>query len=200
LLSDGGQFRWNDYHYLEGLPMDRLLQLQRTVGELRASFLNASDPGEPPAMETRELPEDTAGKGSREWANNMFALPLKMENIAERRSGVEPWNSKPSKVQTIFQISITGLAFLAFAGYLLCMIVQAIKSKGTTYYHPTISGTATLSSTIKKRRPFKRRKRQTLPYVTADNAGAPLDAYDADQLHRMLIAFAEAYVEPPGRS
>jgi hypothetical protein len=40
-----------------------------------------------------------------------------------------PWDSKPSKIQTFFQISITALAFLAFAGYLLCMIVQAIKAK-----------------------------------------------------------------------
>lgn len=42
----------------------------------------------------------------------------------------DPWDSKPSKIQTFFQISITALAFLAFAGYLLCMIVQAIKTKG----------------------------------------------------------------------
>lgn len=48
-----------------------------------------------------------------------------------RRNGLEtPWDSKPSKIQTIFQLSVTALAFLAFAGYLLCMIVQAIKSKG----------------------------------------------------------------------
>lgn len=42
----------------------------------------------------------------------------------------DPWDSKPSKIQTFFQISVTALAFLAFAGYLLCMIVQAIKTKG----------------------------------------------------------------------
>lgn len=36
----------------------------------------------------------------------------------------------PSKVQKILHFSITALSFLAFAGYLLCMIVQAIKSKG----------------------------------------------------------------------
>jgi hypothetical protein len=41
-----------------------------------------------------------------------------------------PWDSKPSKIQTFFQLSVTALAFLAFAGYLLCMIVQAIKAKG----------------------------------------------------------------------
>lgn len=37
---------------------------------------------------------------------------------------------KPSKVQKVLHYSITALTFLAFAGYLLCMIVQAIKSKG----------------------------------------------------------------------
>lgn len=55
-----------------------------------------------------------------------------------RKSGYSdlegPWNTKPSKIQTFFQISVTALAFLAFAGYLLCMIVQAIKSKGGTMY------------------------------------------------------------------
>lgn len=42
-----------------------------------------------------------------------------------------PWDSKPSKISTFFSISVTALAFLAFAGYLLCMIVQAIKNKGS---------------------------------------------------------------------
>lgn len=37
---------------------------------------------------------------------------------------------KPSKIQKVLHFSLTALAFLAFAGYLLCMIVQAIKSKG----------------------------------------------------------------------
>lgn len=39
-------------------------------------------------------------------------------------------DNKPTKVQKIFNFSVTALAFLAFSGYLLCMIVQAIKSKG----------------------------------------------------------------------
>lgn len=43
----------------------------------------------------------------------------------------ETWvEEKPGKIQKIFQLSVTALAFLAFGGYLLCMIVQAIKSKG----------------------------------------------------------------------
>lgn len=54
---------------------------------------------------------------------------------------------KPSKVQKIFQISVTALAFLAFGGYLLCMIVQAIKSKGTTYFHPASMPMMTIPGT-----------------------------------------------------
>uniref|UniRef100_A0A182SCU3 Uncharacterized protein n=1 Tax=Anopheles maculatus TaxID=74869 RepID=A0A182SCU3_9DIPT len=186
ILYDG-RLKWNDYRYLEGLPLEQLLLLQRRVGELRNSFFfNATDE---PEAETREMPQgDSSGQNER---RNMFAAQLKMQSTADRRSSVEPWNSKPSKVQTIFQISITGLAFLAFAGYLLCMIVQAIKSKGTTYYHPTITGSATLASVIKKRKPFMRRKRE-LTYIT------PLDAYDATQLHQMLVAFAEGYANGPG--
>jgi hypothetical protein len=53
--------------------------------------------------------------------------------LVSRKTGYgaveNPWDTKPSKIQTFFQISITALAFLAFAGYLLCMIVQAIKNK-----------------------------------------------------------------------
>lgn len=40
-------------------------------------------------------------------------------------------DDKSTKIQKVLNISITALTFLAFAGYLLCMIVQAIKSKGT---------------------------------------------------------------------
>lgn len=40
-------------------------------------------------------------------------------------------SEESGKIQKLFQFSVTALAFLAFGGYLLCMIVQAIKSKGT---------------------------------------------------------------------
>lgn len=48
--------------------------------------------------------------------------------------GWDPWHEeRPTKIQKFFQLSVTALAFLAFGGYLLCMIVQAIKSKGLHY-------------------------------------------------------------------
>lgn len=122
-----------------------------------------------------------------------------------RKSGLEPWDTKPSKIQTIFQLSVTALAFLAFAGYLLCMIVQAIKSKGmvwnflfdflfcifpsqqkktgTTYMYPTNGGYPTTSittSAIKKRKPFGRRRRDI--FLSADNRNDTIDSIYYDSL------------------
>lgn len=54
--------------------------------------------------------------------------------------GVWKGNEESSgKIQKLFQFSITALAFLAFGGYLLCMIVQAIKSKGIIQRLPACS-------------------------------------------------------------
>lgn len=53
------------------------------------------------------------------------------KNIRHKTGWASEWeDEKPSKVQKVLHYSITALTFLAFAGYLLCMIVQAIKSKG----------------------------------------------------------------------
>lgn len=94
-----------------------------------------------------------------------------------------PWNSdpvvswtdeKPSKLQTLFQISITALAFLSFGGYLLCLIVQAIKSKGTTYFHPVATATTTTTNgSVKRIKIYRRSKRDV-------NPNFPLKLLDSD--------------------
>lgn len=48
--------------------------------------------------------------------------------------GLWKGSEESGKIQKLFQFSVTALAFLAFGGYLLCMIVQAIKSKGTNWF------------------------------------------------------------------
>ncbi|XP_026837529.1 uncharacterized protein LOC6555777 isoform X2 [Drosophila erecta] len=89
-----------------------------------------------------------------------------------------PWHShphapiswteqKPSKLQTLFQISITALAFLSFGGYLLCLIVQAIKSKGTTYFHPVATATTSSSNgNVKRIKIYRRSKRSSARHDT----------------------------------
>lgn len=63
------------------------------------------------------------------------------------------------------------------------MIVQAIKSKGTTYYHPTMMP-ITLASQKKKRPSYGRKKRDI-------KTGGP----SPDELYKALITAAEGYVK-----
>lgn len=63
------------------------------------------------------------------------------------------------------------------------MIVQAIKSKGTTYYHPTLMP-MTMASQKKKRPSFGRKKRGI------EQTGGP----SPDELYKALITAAEGYV------
>lgn len=117
---------------------------------------------------------------------------------------------KPSKVQKIFQLSVTTLAFLAFGGYLLCMIVQAIKSKGTTYFHPALmpmvstggagtgTGTEGISQisqiSIRKRRPVRHRRAAANGTSTA-TGDERLAGPSPEELYKILVLAAEGYVK-----
>ncbi|CAK1543076.1 unnamed protein product [Leptosia nina] len=50
----------------------------------------------------------------------------------KRRSDHKDLYKEESKISHIFTMSVTTLAFLAFGGYLLCLIVHAVKSKQNT--------------------------------------------------------------------
>lgn len=97
-------------------------------------------------MGTKSPKDDQEGPSSRTFSDltNLFAGDLlnpRSDELYDNRKtygghdhhgGGEVWKSSEGsgKIQKLFQFSVTALAFLAFGGYLLCMIVQAIKSKG----------------------------------------------------------------------
>jgi uncharacterized protein YqhQ len=61
------------------------------------------------------------------------ALPLRrMDNKSIRR--YEDWDDKgkDSKISKIFQLTVTALSFLAFGGYLLTLIITAIRRTQNT--------------------------------------------------------------------
>lgn len=133
-------FLGDDLQHLSELPIEKLLKVRKSLNDLIESKFDVQPLSEQIDMQGRmidEISERTFWK-----ANSPAPTPPPFMSVAEKQlirktgwSSMEnPWDSKPSKVQTFFQISITALAFLAFAGYLLCMIVQAIKSKGTRYF------------------------------------------------------------------
>lgn len=103
-----------DVKTLSELPLERLLQVRNNF---------ATTPTVTLVDETFQTPQ---------------ALPLQAKTTNTNRGsygyGVQE-DSKGGKkgIQSIFQISVTTLAFLAFGGYLLCLIVQAIKGKQNYY-------------------------------------------------------------------
>ncbi|XP_002011376.4 uncharacterized protein LOC6585750 [Drosophila mojavensis] len=123
--------------------------------------------------ESHETNVDEAFAGCSETTDGPQRLALMAADRSDRGTSAvgssHPWQSdpvaswveeKPSKLQTLFQISITALAFLSFGGYLLCLIVQAIKSKGTTYFHPVATATTTNTNGSVKRIKIYRRSRR----------------------------------------
>ncbi|XP_052856991.1 uncharacterized protein LOC128265177, partial [Drosophila gunungcola] len=141
---------------LVNFQMDELLLLKKSV--LRMESLDSGDlptsATDCPEVHGSQMPERMAlmaadrGEHGTTGSSGSWHSP-------------HPWvEQKPSKLQTLFQISITALAFLSFGGYLLCLIVQAIKSKGTTYFHPVATATTTSSNgNVKRIKIYRRSKR-----------------------------------------
>lgn len=136
----------SDVQTLSELPLNRLLLVKKTF----------------------EIEQVKRNDENKENVSAPKALPLKAKQNINRGSygpptyGVqhEDSNSKKSggkkSIQSIFQISVTTLAFLAFGGYLLCLIVQAIKGKHNNY---NMMDTNQLMAYIARptRRPVRRR-------------------------------------------
>lgn len=110
-----------DVQYLNELSIDKLLKLKSSLKELTTlSYDNV----------TTTTPTSFQSFGAQAMA---------MRAPVRRTDYEEGLYKKESKISNIFSISVTTLAFLAFGGYLLCLIVQAIKSKqhyNSTYPSP----------------------------------------------------------------
>ncbi|XP_075155884.1 uncharacterized protein LOC142229228 [Haematobia irritans] len=142
---------------LEDLTITELLVLQRSlqkVSLLREPIENHSLSQEAP--ECIDLDEGKCQKPS--------SLALVAEGRGYASSHPDPWQleEKPSKLQTLFQISVTALSFLSFGGYLLCLIVHSIKSKGTTYFTP-MATTMAPANTFKRIKVYRRSRRSSVP-------------------------------------
>lgn len=145
LSTRPNSFLENDLQHLSELPIEKLLKVRKSLTDLIESKFDVHPMSELDDMQSRMI--DDISERTFFSPVTPSPTPPPFMSIAQkqlvRKTGWsaamdDPWDSKPSKVQTFFQISITALAFLAFAGYLLCMIVQAIKSKGTRYYSASL--------------------------------------------------------------
>ncbi|KAJ8945437.1 hypothetical protein NQ318_009893 [Aromia moschata] len=107
-----------DIQILSELPLERLIQIKKTF------YVDQEDFDEIVSNSTDGVPQ---------------ALALQSKKDPKERGGYHTYHHledhHPSKkggktdIQSIFQISVTTLAFLAFGGYLICLLVQAVRGK-----------------------------------------------------------------------
>lgn len=128
----------NDVEFLNEMPIDMLLRLKNSLQELvTVEYENV----------TTTTPSYIQRFGAEAMA--IQAPPVKRGDYEDGLYKKESYG----KISNIFSISVTTLAFLAFGGYLLCLIVQAVKAKQSynTGIPTTQPTTFFVSAGIKKR-------------------------------------------------
>lgn len=170
-----------DLEFLNELPLDKLVRLRNSLQELVTL-----------KHDNTTLPEPTYLQ--RFGAQ---ALPIQAPSI-KRTDYSDDVQKKDghTKISSIFSMSVTTLAFLAFGGYLLCLIVQAVRSKQNISPPAVPQPTFFVSSGIKKRpKPqfasYGRRKRDNRSTKKSDaDINIP-----PEKLFAALLQLCEGYVK-----
>ncbi|XP_021193814.3 uncharacterized protein LOC110378753 [Helicoverpa armigera] len=178
-----GDVTSNDVAFLNDLPLDKLLRLKSSLQDLVT-------------VEYENVTTTTPSYIQRFGAEAMAIQgppPVKRGDYEEGLYKKESY----SKISNIFSMSVTTLAFLAFGGYLLCLIVQAVKAKQT--YNaaiPTTQPTTFFVSAGIKKRPqsqfsaYGRRRRDNRFRRSLKMVDLP-----PEQLFEALLQVCEGYAK-----
>lgn len=173
-----------DVEFLNELTLDKLLRLKGSLHEI----VSLDD-------KNTSLPEQSYLErfGAQAMAMKGPIKRIEYEDDIKKKYG-------HSKISNIFSMSVTTLAFLAFGGYLLCLIVQAVKSKKNI--NPTVTQpTFFLSAGIKKKpqpqfASYGRRRRDNR-YIEP-NTSTEL-SLPPDELFSALLQLCEGYAKWNGK-
>jgi hypothetical protein len=142
--------------------------MRHASGEEGSSSIDSLDASSPEALALMGV---GGGKTKRINPLTYKGVPGRVKTPLRRGGSIHAFlqgkgKGKKGSISTIFQTSVTALSFLAFGGYLLCLIVQAIRAKNANMAMPT--NAAVMPSNTSKfvflgRRPTfgKRRKRDS---------------------------------------
>ncbi|XP_049875572.1 uncharacterized protein LOC126373456 [Pectinophora gossypiella] len=173
-----------DVQFLNELPLDKLLKLKSSLQELvTTEFENVTT--------TTPIYENFGAQAMAVQAPS----PIKRGDYEE-----ETWHKSghSSKISNIFSMSVTTLAFLAFGGYLLCLIVHAVRSK-QMYYNAMATTVAPatffVSAGIKKKpqpqfATYGRRRRAYREERSLNQIHLP-----PEQLYSALVQLCEGYAK-----
>ncbi|CAH2041471.1 unnamed protein product, partial [Iphiclides podalirius] len=164
-----------EIQFLNELPLEKLLRLKNSLRDLAVP----------------EYTNETAA--DHNFMQNFGAQAMAMRAPAIKRGDYEEELYKKgsvSKISNIFSMSVTTLAFLAFGGYLLCLIVQAVKSKQA--YNPATMAPSTFLVNAGIKKPQSQfasygRKRRDIELSDID--------LPPDELFSALIQLCEGYAQ-----
>ncbi|XP_029669381.1 uncharacterized protein LOC115239157 isoform X1 [Formica exsecta] len=158
---------------LSELPMDKLIQIKSSLGSAGYDITD----------ENENAREDVS---SRRLSLTMpMALPLRRSNKKPTRRYEEHYDEKgkESKVSKIFQVAITALSFLAFGGYLLTLIITAVRRNMTN--NP--NGNVVVLSNLQGLQKFNRPRRNILIFDPMENN------FETDKLYEGMIMLSRSY-------
>ncbi|XP_030747651.1 uncharacterized protein LOC115876092 [Sitophilus oryzae] len=186
-----------DVESLSELPLDSLLSLKKNlrVFEDNDKPKNSSNDRTDSALEG--VPEPLA----LHYSPNTRRTGL--YHSYDYEDGKKDYHKKD--ISTIFQFSVTTLAFLAFGGYLLYLVVMAIKAKN--YNYPYDPNTTQIMSAMINAQLHKKKKKKKRPIRVNSNIGSfgyrqPFDSisrsrrnaeYDTEDLYYTLLNLCKGY-------
>ncbi|EFN81216.1 uncharacterized protein LOC105186201 [Harpegnathos saltator] len=157
---------------LSELPMDKLIQI-------KSSFVCEND-----IMDEEE--DKDIDMASRTFPLELpMTLPLrKIPNKPKRRyEDHYDEKGKDTKVSKIFQLAITALSFLAFGGYLLTLIITAIRRNT----NGGGGGNVIVLSNLQSLQKFNRPKRNIWMFDPREND------FETDRLYEGMVMLSRSY-------
>ncbi|XP_043789874.1 centrosomal protein of 164 kDa-like isoform X5 [Apis laboriosa] len=132
-------------------------------------------------VEEDEQPEEIS---SRTFSLSLpVAQPLKRTNGKPMRRYEDHYEEKgkDTKISKIFQLSVTALSFLAFGGYLLCLIITGIRQGNTG------NGNVIVLSNLQGLQAYNRPKRDVPAFESLENN------LEIEKLYRGMILLSKYY-------
>ncbi|XP_029178642.1 uncharacterized protein LOC114946357 [Nylanderia fulva] len=158
---------------LSELPLEKLIQIKSSL----------ENTGYDNTDEIENAREDIS---SRRLSVTMpMALPLKRSSKKPmRRYEHYDEKGKDSKISKIFQLAVTALSFLAFGGYLLTLIITAIRRNMA---NNATAGNVVVFSNLQSLQKLNRQRRNILIFDPMENN------FETDKLYEGMIMLSRSY-------
>ncbi|KAL1131870.1 hypothetical protein AAG570_011481 [Ranatra chinensis] len=196
-LGQEGEALSDEWGSLAEMPLDKLLHVKKALeSNIGLEDLDDGEDGVERDREDLGVPMRERKKKKKKYKDGHWRREH-LQDPPIRRDSWEvdaPWQSSKGKgdIGSIFHGTITVLAFLAFGGYLLCLLLQAVKGY-PGYVYPTTTTPPTTTTTATTSSAGRRRKRRSDP--PPFSSSPPRDGAELDRIFQTMVTIAESYAK-----